>query len=202
MSTHGFVGFAKTLAIGLAAISLAACVTTPKVASPGASWPERRAQLQSDASYSLGGRAAVSAQGQGFNASLRWIQDGPRSTVSLDGPLGVGGAVIETDGRDISLVTPRERVEGDAARIAMEERLGFTLPLAELRYWVRGVPAPDMEAAESLDPDSQTLTALDQNGWHIDYLEYTATDSGRLPRRLTAIRDGTRVKLVIDRWDR
>lgn len=185
----------------LIAMLLSACVTTPRVTAPAESWPERRAQLQSDATFELAGRAAVNAQGQGFNASLRWTQEGPRSTVSLDGPLGVGGAVIETDGRTISLATSRERVEGDAARAAMESRLGFQLPLAELRYWVRGVPAPEMEASEALDPASQLLSALDQSGWHIDYTEYVATDSGRLPRRLTATREGTRVKLVVDRWN-
>ncbi len=30
-------------------------------------------------------------------AGLRWIQDGTRSTVSLDGPLGVGGVRIVDD---------------------------------------------------------------------------------------------------------
>ena len=37
-------------------------------------------------------------------------------------------------------------LDGEAARAELERRLGAQLPLAELRYWMLGVPAPGASA--------------------------------------------------------
>jgi len=165
-------------------------------------WPERRAALQADDTFSLSGRVGVAADGQGFNASLRWEQEGARSRVALDGPFGVGGALIESDGSELTLTDARgRRVDGEAARLEIERRLGFELPLAALRYWVRGVPVPDTPAAETLDAAAARLATLEQDGWRIEFTAYAPTASVELPQRLTAQREGTRVRMVIDRWE-
>ena len=81
--------------------------------------------------------------GQGFSASLRYQQSLGSSNLALDGPLGIGGLRVELDGEDISIATSRgEKLDGEAARAELERRLGFALPLAELRWWLLGIPAP------------------------------------------------------------
>ena len=86
------------LATAAVAMLAAACVGTPRHAAVPLPWPERRAMLQADDDFTLSGRVALSAPGTGFNASLRWRQQGGTSLVSLDGPLGVGGAEVEVVG--------------------------------------------------------------------------------------------------------
>jgi outer membrane lipoprotein LolB len=162
-------------------------------------WSEWRAARQAEDSFALAGRVAVAHCGQGFNAALRWEQDGARTVLALDGPLGVGGARVETDGATLTVATSRgEALEGDAARAELERRIGFALPLASLRYWVRGVPAPGVPATEQVDEATQRLLRLEQSGWVVDYGTPVA---GALPRRLVARRDATQVRVVIDRWD-
>lgn len=190
-----------------ATLILGGCATAPSMTTPALSWAERRAVLQNAGEFALTGRVAVNAGGEGFNASMRWQQQGDLSLVSLDGPLGVGGARIETDGTQLSLTTSRgESMQGEEARAEIEKRIGFPLPLDSLRYWVRGVPAPASEASENLDATAQRLAGLEQNGWRIAYDDYTnrgvTNDELReLPRLLTAERAGTRVRVVIDRWE-
>ena len=189
------------IAAALALVVIAGCRTIAPTLPPSASWEQRRPQLQAREHFQLNGRVAVAAGGEGFDASLHWTQDGTRSQLTLAGPLGVGGARVTASGNDLTLVTSRgEVVDSAAAHAALAERLGFDPPLASLRYWVLGVPDPAQPATESLDPAQQRLTALTQDGWHIDYQSYTSASGEPLPARLTLKRDAVRVRLLVDDW--
>ena len=192
----------SALRLGAAALAvLAGCRTLPPAPPPSASWEARRPQLQSLAHFQLHGRVAVAAGGEGFNANLRWTQDGARSEVTLEGPLGVGGAQLTAMGDELTVVTSRgERIESTAAHAELTARLGFDPPLSSLRYWVLGVPDPAQPSTESLDPAQQRLSGLTQGGWHVEYQSYEFAGREALPARLTLQRDTVRVRLLVDGW--
>ncbi|HLY52413.1 MAG TPA: lipoprotein insertase outer membrane protein LolB [Steroidobacteraceae bacterium] len=189
---------------GLAAATLAllaACRTTPPAVPTSPAWQLRCPQLQARAHFALKGRVAVAAGGQGFNASLRWAQEGAASRVALEGPLGAGAVHISAQGNELNIATANgTRLESDAARAELSARLGFDPPLASLRYWVLGVPDPAQPAAETLDEVHQRLARLDQAGWRIDYGSYMAVGAEWLPARVTLERDDVRVRLIVDNW--
>ena len=184
-----------------ALLALAGCRTAPLPAPAAPPWDARRPQLQARAHFELKGRVAVAAGGQGFNARLRWAQEGSRAQVALEGPLGAGAVHIDAAGNDLDIVTASgARLTSDAARAELNARLGFDPPLASLRYWILGVPDPASPADETLDPARQHLTRLEQDGWRIDYGSYVAVGSEWLPARLTLERADVRVKLLVDDW--
>lgn len=193
---------------------LSGCATRPQPA-PAASaalalaadWPTRRAQLLAVDGFALSGRVAVAAGEQGFSAGLRWEQRAERGAIVLEGPFGMGALAIDTDAAAVRVTTGRgERYEGAQARAALEQQLGFAVPLESLRYWVRGLPAPPGEAAaadpvdEDIDVAAPRLQRLQQQGWQIDYTEYHPAPFDYQPRRLVAQNGVARVRLVIDRW--
>ena len=183
---------------------LAGCQTLPHkpAAGPGANapWPDQRAALQSLDSYQLNGRVAVAANGQGFSANLRYQQLPRRSDLALDGPLGIGGMRISLDGETLAISTSRgERLDGQQARAEIERRLGFTLPIAELRWWLLGIPAPG-ESTINAEPGSGEIHDFTQSGWHVSIASRSEGLGFSLPQRLTAERDGARLKLLVDRW--
>ncbi|HEU4778825.1 MAG TPA: lipoprotein insertase outer membrane protein LolB [Steroidobacteraceae bacterium] len=190
---------------GMAALLMTAgCRTMPPVAvigpGPDAPWPEQRAALEKLDRYGLNGRVAVAAQGQGFSASLRYQQQPRRSNLALDGPLGIGGLRVEVEGEGISIATSRgEKLDGDAARVELERRLGFALPLAELRWWLLGIPAPG-EVSINEDGGSGEIRDFTQNGWRVSINSRAAGLGFALPQRLTAERDGARLKLLVENW--
>jgi outer membrane lipoprotein LolB len=188
-------------ALALAAL-LAACRTTPPTLPPSTvPWDVRRPQLQAHTHFELKGRVAVAAAGEGFNANLHWTQDGTRSQLTLEGPLGVGGAQLTASGEELSLVTARgEHVNNAEAHAALQARLGFDPPLSALRYWVLGVPDPAQPATEALDATQQRLAGLSQEGWRVDYQSYVTAAGEALPARLTLQRDDVRVRLLVDNW--
>ena len=182
---------------------LAGCRSLPPALPPGESWEVRRPQLQSLEHFALRGRVAVAAADQGFNANLRWTQDGDRSQVTLEGPLGVGGAQLTAQGDELTVITARgERVENEAAHAELAAHLGFDPPLSSLRYWVLGVPDPREPASESLDHAQQRLSGLTQSGWHVENQSYALAGSEALPARMTMQRDAVRVRLLVDNWQR
>jgi outer membrane lipoprotein LolB len=189
---------ALTLAVTLL---LAGCQTLPRPAPNPESWEAHRAVLQGREHFEIKGRVAVAAGQEGFNASLRWIQNGAQTQLALDGPLGVGGARVTLDGTALSVVNAHgERLDSDAARAELKTRLGFEVPLASLRYWILGVPDPASPAAEVVDVDKR-LTGLQQGGWQIEYADYAVVQGEWLPGRMTLKREDVRVRLIVDHWE-
>jgi outer membrane lipoprotein LolB len=180
---------------------LAACRTAPVPAPAAPPWETRRPELQSREHFGLKGRVGVAAGSQGFNARLRWTQDGDRARLALEGPLGAGAVHVDAAGGDLDIVTANgAHLTSDAAHAELDARLGFDPPLASLRYWILGVPNPGLAAAETLDPVRQRLTRLEQDGWRIDYDGYVAVGGEWLPARLRLERADVRVKLLVDDW--
>jgi outer membrane lipoprotein LolB len=180
---------------------LAACRTLPPQPVAVQSWEARRATLQGRDHFQIKGRVGVAAGQEGFTAGLRWVQDGTRSQIALDGPLGVGGMSVSTDGTTLTLVNARgERLDSDAARAELRARLGFDAPLASLRFWILGVPDPSVPMAEVVDVEGR-LTSLQQNDWQIEYADYVVVKGEWLPGRMTLRRADVRVRLIVDHWD-
>lgn len=200
-SRRAYRGLLRLLGI-LVVAAIAGCRTVPVAPpAPAQSWEVTRPALQARDHFELKGRVAVAAGKDGFNAALRWTQDGERSQVSLEGPLGAGGVQITTTGNDLSIVTSHgDHLDSDAARAELGSRLGFDPPLSSLRYWIQGVPDPAAPSQEILD-SQQRLQSLQQNGWEIDYTAYAPAPGGSwLPARLTVQRAGVRVRVVVDAW--
>src|ERR1700719_2720053 len=194
----------RVLRAGAAAVlgGWAGCRTAPPVTfAPVAPWEVRRPQLQAREHFDLSGRVAVATGHDGFNANLHWEQQGRRSQLMLEGPLGTGAVRISASGNDLDVVTARgEHVDSAAAHADLASRLGFDSPLPSLRSWILGVPDPAQPATEELDQRQQRLQGLTQAGWHIDYTLYVAVGCASLPARPTLQRDAVRVRLLVDDW--
>ncbi len=188
-------------------LALLGCQTAPKpltsTATPEqilADWPARRAQLQARSHFTAQGRIGVVVGSDGFNGRLRWTQDGTRSTVSLDGPLGVGGVRIVQDAGVLTLTNPGgEVLDSQAAHDALVDRMGFEPPLNSLRYWLLGVPDPSSPSTEMAGAQGY-LDSLTQSDWTVTISAYMKSADGALPRQLTVARANVRVKVVIDTW--
>ncbi|MDB6043170.1 MAG: outer rane lipoprotein LolB [Gammaproteobacteria bacterium] len=187
----------------VAVAALAGCRTVPVHPPPATqSWEARRPELQARDRFGLKGRVAVATGKDGFNAGLRWTQEGALSHVALEGPFGAGGVQITAEGPTLSVVTSHgEHLDSDAARAELGSRLGFEPPLSSLRYWILGVPDPAQPAQEAVDQQQQRLQSLQQNGWQIDYSGYMPVGSEWLPARMTLQRAGVRVRVVVDGWN-
>src|SRR6185437_948197 len=202
---RGLPGLLCITAVAVVAGCRTVPVQQPSAIPPSQAWDVTRSQLQAKDHFGLKGRVAVAAGKEGFSAGLRWTQDGTRSRVSLEGPLGVGAVQITADGDNLSIVNSHgDHLDSDAARADLSARLGFDPPLGSMRYWILGVPEPGMPAKESGNPQQQRLQSLQQDGWQIDYASYMSGSNGGgppwVPAKMTVQREGVRVRLIVDGW--
>ena len=164
------MSFARVAACALVTLLVASCRTVPTrtVTGPGADapWAEQRAALDQLDRYSFNGRVAVAANGQGFSASLRYTQAAEETRFSLEGPLGIGGLRVLAAGDQLEIETSRgDKLDGAEARAELERRLGFELPLEQLRWWLLGVPAPGESSVNAADTGE--IRDFTQSGWRV-----------------------------------
>ena len=73
------------------------------------------------------------------------------------------------------------------------------LPIVQMRYWLVGVPAPDLPHEETLGADRR-LATLSQSGWQVRYDRYQPVGGLALPARLEMTAPGLRLRVVVSDW--
>ena len=186
------------LAVLACALLATGCATVPvSGGAPGS----RTADPEQLTQWMAKGRIALSAQGEGGSGSFVWQQRSERTELTVRGPLGAGGLALVTDGETIELADGTGKpLDGEAARAELERRLGVKLPLAELRYWMLGVPAPGRSDSAPVQASTGSVPGFVQGGWVVSYDEMKPQAGWSLPARLTATTSEARVRIVVDDW--
>jgi outer membrane lipoprotein LolB len=134
--------------------------------------------------WEMRGKVAYRLPDDGGSASLHWQQDDGTSALRLSGPLGAGAVQIHTEGA--LLRVERDGIErlypANAAPWLGGERL-LPIPLPALRYWLRGLPAPDIPV-DGLELTDGRAGSLDQAGWQLEFDDYRIEDGVALPHRI------------------
>lgn len=181
---------------------LASCAVQPLRVRPAAvvPWAERLRLLESIQDFQLSGRLAASNGSDAFSAGVHWRQRGDEAVIDLSGPLGLGAAHIVESGSSLNVTNAQGVLyRGPPAGEQVAATLGFDPPLASLRYWVLGASDPSAVEGQVLDAQ-QRLTRLQQQGWQIDYQQYSLVRDQWLPRRLSIAQGRYRLKLVVNSW--
>lgn len=191
--------FRLVLAVGV----LTGCAGVPPLApvsDPEAAWARHEARLQNVNDWHLTGRLALRTENEGWHASLDWQQQDDGYLMRLRAPLGSGSLQLQGDAGWVVLRTSNgeEAVSTDPEGLLLQQ-LGWQVPVSNLRYWVRGLPAPGA-ASRKLDEHGH-LARLWQNGWEIEFLDYGQVGAVYLPGRVFARFGDAEVRLVVGNWD-
>ncbi|MCC7410658.1 MAG: outer membrane lipoprotein LolB [Gammaproteobacteria bacterium] len=189
----------------MAVLLLAACAGGPPPRPPvvvaPADWQAQVEQLAALERWTLAGRVAIRTDADAYSASLHWVQDGPRYTLRLTGPLGRGAVELRGDAAGIVLRTAGdETVTAQDAQELMRTQLGWSLPVAGLRFWVRGIPDPGLAVDGLVFDATGRLRVLEQTGWRIEVERYVEAGSYVLPARLILTSSHASVRMAVNRW--
>lgn len=200
MGMRGFAVGSWRAAWMCGVLLLSACASlrpaAPPPALPASSWLQRIDALRATRDWEFAGRAAVAVDTQGWQANLNWRQRDQSSELHLSGPLGVGAMVLRLDGDALSL---DGGPAGPQTLAAVQQRLGFDAPLAQLRYWLLGIPDPSSPYVVTVN-SADRAHHLEQSGWSVDYDRYMPNRGDTLPAHLVLRRDRVRVRIIIDQW--
>ena len=163
-------------------------------------WQENRQQLELLDTWSLIGRLGLTVPDRSGSMSIEWSQAPQQYSIYLDGPFGQSLAQIQGDRSGVSAkISDGERVEGPTPEYLMLQLTGWNFPVSNLKFWVKGLPAPGDDAEVSLNSQGYPQQIL-QQGWQIDYLSYRPESVGLMPVRLKASNGDVRITLVVRTW--
>lgn len=176
---------------------------------PSGSWIERQHQLEHLDHWQVTGKLGVRIPGDNGSATLRWRQIQTNYTIDLSGPLGSGRVSISGKPGEVVLAQGNETPMAAAtAEELIFASTGWTIPVTQLTYWIRALPAPDGQPVQRWQENElNQLALLEQAGWRLHYSQYQTVTSRHgdsqviLPGRIVAEYGDIRLTLVIRQWD-
>lgn len=190
------------------------CATKPAMPSAGElhamPWPERRAQLTAITHWAAQGALSINYGGKNTIANFAWQYATPNYAINIHSPMNLVNAHIMKDQSGITLITSTGRkAHAKTPELLMEQQLGWSLPLENLVYWIRALPAPeaaDEASARQLDRAAHMIE-LQQQAWNITYGDFIAIpsssgiDSVDLPTTIWLSAANVRIKIKITHWE-
>lgn len=161
---------------------------------------ERKAETATVSAWEIRGAMAAKSKSKGWSATMNWVQHGPSSyQIRLMGPLGSGAVVVNRSGGVVTFKDgPKTSTSSNADELLLKQT-GIRLPVNNLYYWVRGLPAPGGIQSEKHDQFNH-LVQLKQSGYTIDFTKYTSVKGIDLPSMIRLEGNGVMVKVVIKNW--
>lgn len=151
-------------------------------------------------SWQVRGALATKNKSKGWSAAMHWAQNGPSSyQIRLMGPLGAGAVLISKKGSTITFQDGPKRITSTNADELLLQQTGVRLPVNNLYYWVRGLPAPGKVSSEKRDA-ANNLVMLRQSGYTVTFGNYTIEKGVALPGIVRLDGNGVMVKVVIKNW--
>lgn len=163
-------------------------------------WEARKAVLESLSEWEFTGSINVRDANEAHSSRIRWRQINELYRINLWGTFNIGATEIngrpgevriEQEGEDPIITETPEQL--------LYDRIGYELPVTELNFWIKGIPAPG--ASEELSfADNQQLLGFVQAGWRVDYLGYTNFGQETLPTRIRVQKPPLRLDLIRLNW--
>lgn len=163
-------------------------------------WAIHKERVSTIDGWQISGKIGIRSPQESGSGTLFWLQRQGYFDIRLSGPLGRGATRLTGREDAVALeVAGQGRFEADSPEALVESQLGWQLPVSNLLWWVRGLPAPDSRSRVSLDGQSR-LASLQQDGWDLEYLAYAEQDGFALPSRIKLTGRDLQITLVIKDW--
>lgn len=192
----------RPAAWALLLLVLAACVPVAPRDNRASLLAAQNAREQAMAprhSWTIEARLGVSDGKDGGSGSLTWVERPGHYDFTLRGPVTARSFHLYGDADGVVLEgLEHGPLHGSDAGQLLARVFGWQVPLADLRFWVRGMRAPDSTASVEFGDDGLPQF-IRQQGWTVEYREWFTTDQP-LPKKVFAEKGPYRVRVSIRSW--
>lgn len=189
----------RLLVFGSLVLLIAGCARAPL--SPVENFERYQRQLASIEDWQLRGKMNLRVPGDSETVRVSWDNEPDGYDIRLSGALGMGATWIRGDRKSVRLEQSGEQpVVAATPEELVYTQLGREIPISELRYWVRGLPAPDPRPSQMGFTPAGVLSHLEQSGWSLQYSDYRPVGPWNLPGKILATRDDLRLTLLVSDW--
>lgn len=187
------------LAVLCLAALLSGCQSTPQKASSDGLLQE--SQLVRAAHWEAEGKIAIQMANDRQSASFKWSQHKENYDIHLFGPFGQGTTWLRRTSRHVTLESAKTGLQkASSAEALMHDVLGWQVPVSNLQFWLRGLPAKKPRPTASTRDPAGYLIELQQEGWQVAYSRHKDFGGWWLPTRILAERGDLRLTIVIKHW--
>jgi outer membrane lipoprotein LolB len=178
---------------------LSGCQSTPTPKTSGGLLQE--SHLYRAENWQAEGKISIQMASDRQSASFKWNQAKESYEIHLFGPFGQGATWLRRTGREVTLENVKTgQHKAASAEALMQEVLGWQVPVTNLQFWLRGMPAKKLRPQNLERDPAGFLTHLHQEGWQVDYSRHQDFNGWWLPTRILAARNDLRLTIVIKSW--
>lgn len=198
---HNLRFFSRVLFTLFVVAQLHGCATTQDYKGGGDA-KKLRAQLYQLEDFKLTGKLGFRNADEAFSIAVNdWTQVADHFQIDLSSTFfGLGAVRLSGTAAWIKVEEAGEEpIESYYPNETLEQLLGTALPIQRIRYWIRGVPAPQTSAIEEKN-EHGLVKSMKQDGWTIDLDRYKDINGLPLPGRIKILRADTRIILAVATW--
>jgi outer membrane lipoprotein LolB len=163
-------------------------------------WDARKAVLESLSDWEFTGSINVRDAEEAHSSRIRWRQNNELYRINLWGTFNIGATEVNGKPGEVRIEQEGEEpIITDTPEQLLYDRIGYELPVTELNFWIKGIPAPGPSQELSF-ADNQQLLSFVQAGWRVDYLGYTNFGQQTLPTRIRVQKPPLRLDLIRLNW--
>jgi outer membrane lipoprotein LolB len=163
-------------------------------------WNDRVQMLSQIKNWDLKALIAIRNTKDNQSATLNWQQTKQNYEISLFGPLGSNAVTLTGQpGKVILATADGKKIVAANPESLLATQTGWQLPVSNLYYWIRGLPAPNSPSRKQFDAYHH-LMILHQQGWIIRYQHYVSFKGIDVPSRIVLENSQLSVKIVINQW--
>ncbi len=164
-------------------------------------WLAHEQRLQALENWQVLGRFAAQGEEESWNGHFQWQNRGKTYRLLIAAPLSGGSVVLEGDSRQAVLrMEDNSQYTEKSANDLLYRYTGLKLPVDQLKYWLRGLPAPRQAVKQASLDNQGKLLKLQQAGWAIEFKRYHQNGALSLPNKLFLANHEFDVRLVVQQW--
>lgn len=157
-------------------------------------------QLNRIQNWQARGKLAATTPDDSVTGYLTWQQDHQDFDLFISGPFGQGSSRLIGNQHQASLTLPgKEPVQAPSADYLMAQYLGWTFPVLDIRYWVKGQASPNSPSTE-IRNTMGLLESLSQHGWNVEFSRYQRVGDTWLPGRIKITGHDFKFIFAIKEW--
>ncbi len=169
-------------------------------------WAKHQEQLLALAQWEALGKLGAKVPNDSMTATIHWLHTPSRYDINLSGPLGQGHMSIHGDKQQVTFSDGQAQPQiAKTAEELIRKNTRWNIPVTQLAYWVRGLPAPNTPITRFAANNLGLIGELDQMGWKLVYGDYIniplqTGSTIAMPNKITAEFKELRLTLIIREW--
>lgn len=165
-------------------------------------WLKHRKTIESLEHWNIHARFVARNETDAWNGNITWLQENQQFDILVSGPLSSGSLILRGNSNHSTLQIAEDKIyEASDAQALLESVSGIRLPVNQLQFWLRGLPAPNAPLQQIKIDDQGRINELSQNDWRIFYKAYIPYNSAYLPTKIFMENHEFDVRLLIQAWN-